>query len=363
MKIGILTFHHTTNYGATLQAYALWKIIKHQGHEVEIIDYRPDKAVKLYLKEIQPIKINRRHKRLDFNSRALGNLVKSWKMRNFLVSQMKLSPKKYSTGEALKKFDFDYDLVICGSDQVWSLDSFRGFDPSFYLDFIDDQANCRKISYAASFGKTKELGKYKEVICKLISRFDVISVRETNSIQLLQQECNQQAEKVLDPTFLIEYSEILSFPQVEEKYILIYAASMTLEQQNFVRSIAKQKKMKIISVGFPSKIADKNLIGVSPEEWLGYFSKASYIVTHLYHGTIFAIIFKKNFTVFASEARSDKIKDLLENIGLENRLLSEAELDSVQDYFLPIDYTDVYERLSTEVDKSKAYLFKAINGR
>jgi hypothetical protein len=40
MKVAILTFHHTANYGATLQAYALWKTIKSQAHNVEFIDYR-----------------------------------------------------------------------------------------------------------------------------------------------------------------------------------------------------------------------------------------------------------------------------------------------------------------------------------
>lgn len=276
---------------------------------------------------------------------------------------MKLSPKKYSYEADLKKFDFDYDLVICGSDQIWSLNSFRGFDPSFYLDFIDDQTKCCKISYAASFGNTNDLGQNKEVICKLISRLDAISVRDSNSLRLIQQECNQQAERVLDPTFLIEYKELLSVPDVKERYILIYAAVMTTKQENFVLSIAKQENIKIISVGFPSKIAHRNLIDVSPEEWLGYFSKASYIVTQLYHGTIFAIIFKKNFTVFASESRNNKIKDLLNNIGLENRLLSEEELDSIQNYYCEIDYIGVDERLGAEISKSKAYLFKIITGK
>ena len=41
MKIGILTFHWATNYGAILQAYALQEHLKHLGHDVFIIDYKP----------------------------------------------------------------------------------------------------------------------------------------------------------------------------------------------------------------------------------------------------------------------------------------------------------------------------------
>lgn len=40
-KIGILTFHKSINYGSVLQAFALSKLLKRKGYEVEIIDYEP----------------------------------------------------------------------------------------------------------------------------------------------------------------------------------------------------------------------------------------------------------------------------------------------------------------------------------
>ena len=41
MKIGILTFHWATNYGAVLQSYALQEYLSAHGHEVCIINYKP----------------------------------------------------------------------------------------------------------------------------------------------------------------------------------------------------------------------------------------------------------------------------------------------------------------------------------
>ena len=41
MKIGILTFHWATNYGAILQCYALQTYLENLGHDVEVIDYKP----------------------------------------------------------------------------------------------------------------------------------------------------------------------------------------------------------------------------------------------------------------------------------------------------------------------------------
>lgn len=44
MKIGILTFHHSRNYGAVLQAYGLKEVLCKLNHQVNVIDYR-NKAI------------------------------------------------------------------------------------------------------------------------------------------------------------------------------------------------------------------------------------------------------------------------------------------------------------------------------
>ena len=41
IKIGILTFHFTNNYGGLLQAYSLRKFLINNGHIVEFINYVP----------------------------------------------------------------------------------------------------------------------------------------------------------------------------------------------------------------------------------------------------------------------------------------------------------------------------------
>ena len=41
-KVGIITFHRTTNFGSLLQTYGLYKKIELLGKTPEIIDYRCD---------------------------------------------------------------------------------------------------------------------------------------------------------------------------------------------------------------------------------------------------------------------------------------------------------------------------------
>ena len=42
MNIKTITCHDVYNYGASLQAFALQTFLEKDGHNVEIIDYKPD---------------------------------------------------------------------------------------------------------------------------------------------------------------------------------------------------------------------------------------------------------------------------------------------------------------------------------
>lgn len=356
MKIGIITFHHIDNYGATLQAYALWTFIKNQGHDVEIIDYRPYKAIRYYTKGFNPITKNFR-----INLKAFTNILRSWKMRRFLLSHLKLSHKKFYFQKALKQVSTKYDIVICGSDQIWCFDSFRGFNPAFFLDFVNNKTT-RKISYAASFGNTECLGNYRDEVYKLLSQFQTILVRDSNSLEIIKKECNQEAKKVLDPTFLIQYDKLNQAPKLKDKYLLIYNQALLKQSEiDFIKSVVKLQNLKIVAVGKYNNLAEINVETASIKEWIGLYSQASYIVTNTYHGTIFSIIFRKPFNVFVASNKLNKLNDLLSDLGLENRVFSdELKPQLVNEKIFYIDYDSVFRILNMKIIESRKYLLGAI---
>ena len=54
-KVGIITIHNSPNYGASLQAYALYKYIETRGYDCELIDlYRPYQNEYVPSKRFQP---------------------------------------------------------------------------------------------------------------------------------------------------------------------------------------------------------------------------------------------------------------------------------------------------------------------
>lgn len=365
MKIGILTFHHVDNYGATLQACALWSFLNSQGYDVEIIDYRPLKIAWMYFRALLPIKrvksSTSQTKKIRINEKSLIYISRYWKMRRFLLSHVKLSNKKFYDKKGLKYYQDKYDVVICGSDQIWCIDSFRGYNSSFFLDFVSNKTT-RRISYAASFGNTTKLGPYQKEIYTLINQFQTILVRDSNSLEIIANECNKKAIKVLDPTFLIKYDTLKTPPRITNKYLLLYVqADIQPEEEEFIKFLAEQQNLTIVSVGRDEPLAQINLETASPKEWIGLHSEASYIVTNTFHGTVFSIIFHKPFTVFLPSDKSNKVRDLLNDFGLTNRIFSEKlkpELFSKE--IFDIDYESVSTILESKIMESKKYLIEAI---
>ena len=71
MKIGLITLHYNTNYGAVLQTYYTQEYFKSLGHDIEIIDYRSPAVLFFYFKH------------LFYNKRPLSGLIKFLKFTFF----------------------------------------------------------------------------------------------------------------------------------------------------------------------------------------------------------------------------------------------------------------------------------------
>lgn len=340
MKVGIITYHHTTNYGATLQAFALGQYIKKLGHEIEYIDYRPIKAVITYFKS------------LYLNTSALDNYIKNKKMTQFVRKEMNLSKKAIYINNKSDSLFRGYDIVICGSDEIWNIESFRGFDSTY---FIDGGNVPVKSSYAASVGYINSFGNNIEKIRQYLHEFKNISVRDNNTLQILQKECGLNAVKVLDPTFLGEYEKFTKNP-IKQKYILIYGI-LNENESGAIKKIADEEKISIVSIGYKNKIADTNLISASPYDFLNYIKYANYVFTNFYHGVLFSLIFQKQFYALKRKDKMNKVSDILEELNLTDRII-DMTLDSINNK--AISYEIVEEQINKRKKISEEYLWSVL---
>jgi len=365
-KIGMLTFHNPNNFGAMLQAYALQKLLKNKGYDVEIMDYRLPRIENF--KKLFYFKLYKNHSIYLFLRRTLSDIVffplnymRNKKFDEFMNRYMNLSEIKYKNYEDLKSRGQEYDIYIVGSDLVWNPEAACGVNPIYFLDFV---INAKKISYASSIGDSKISLENKIEYKKYINNLDYISVREKTAADLLQNITDKPIINVLDPTLLLskqEWNVISKKPKIKEKYILVYMVESTPNFIEIVNKISLKTGLKVVQFSrktiFNNEIKRAYISG--PLEFIGYIEEAEIIITNSFHGVVFSIINEKNFYTVPHSTRGSRMVDLLNILGINDRIIYKP--GDITDLPCEIDYNIVNTQLEQQKKYSFEYLEKSIN--
>lgn len=357
MKIGILTFHSAHNYGAMLQCYALQEVLKHMGHDVEVIDYRPDYRLRPHqvfdIHRFKPLPIIKQiaFKIITLKDRAIRNR----KFENFMRNYLALSDRV-----AKNLIPDSYDIYVMGSDQIWNPKITQGFDPVFFGCFGFPKAKRIYISYAASMEQLELNDDEKEFCHKALNNFDAISVREKVLANLLQPLTSKKVEIVLDPTLLLDtqnWEEIAKLPKIKEKYVLVYQIRVKKNIVQIANEIARQINAIVIQVTVSPYHNRRKLQHESPTQFLGLMQHAACVVTTSFHGTAFSVIFNRPFYyVELGDGCDSRAKSLLSDIGLANRITQVNDSPT----FTSIDYDIVNDTLVELKMKSLEFLRRSI---
>ena len=310
-RVGVLTFHYSNSYGAALQAYGLCKAIEGMGHSVEMIDYRPLPARRAYGRwPRHPL-------------RFIPSVVTRYRFSQFRRRYLPLSPHVYLTAGDLRRDTPQIDRVVCGSDQIWNVASFRGFDPVFFADF--PASDVQRISYAATFGFAEDFGEYRSDVQRLLSRFDCLSVRDHKSRRLVHDLTGRWAEHVLDPSFLAHYDTITPPRVYSRSYILVYCLKVT-RGDFYVRAIqrlSERLRTPVVCVDRLIPLRGCRYVRTAgPLQWLSLIRHADYVCTSSFHGICFSLINKKQFVAFPVKQGNSRLEDILQMTGLSHRRLS-----------------------------------------
>lgn len=343
-RAGILTFHHANNYGAVLQAYGLLKAIKALGHEVQVIDYRP-LAARQYYEGPLPRRPRQFFRELRFRRRFDA----------FRRQHLNLT-RTYLTREDLERTPPELDHIVCGSDQVWNVSatSYRGYDPAFFLGFLEGDEP-RRISYAATFGGTEmsDFGDNKAAICSHLSSFHHLSVRDRKSRSMLHELIQRDAEHVLDPCFLTDYRSITPPRLIKSPYLLAYCFRSTPASNDTVQRVSRKLGIPIISI--KAYFDGATLVHPGPLQWLSLMQHAQFVCTDSFHGTCFSIINQKEFMVLPFEGNMSRMEDILETVGLSSRIVrNTGDIDNLLGE--RIDFDGVSHRVHEMRNRSLQFL-------
>jgi len=355
MKICVLTQPLGPNYGGILQAFALQKVLKDMGHDVTTLRWLPlsprnpiktlRRFLAKYLKGNKDIVYFNYEKQLHYTFREQDRFIDE-----HLDCTSAAAPLK--TGDMAS-----FDAYIVGSDQVWR-PMYSPYIPNFYLDFLGD-APAKRIAYAASFGvdvwETDE--KTTGIIRPLAQKFDAISVREESGIRLCKQFLGVQAQVMPDPTLLLQADDYLPLCALQQPkeggYIAAYILDRSDEKQQFLHRVSAEIGLPVRFVGRMDWVNGAD----SLESWIEGLAGASYVITDSFHGTVFSLLFGKNFLSLANSSRgASRFKSLLAVFGLENRLLENSLLETSVTSIPRIDYEAVKERLNALRQEGLSFL-------
>ena len=351
-KIGILTYQDTSNFGATLQAFALCKYLLLKGNDAQIIDYKSvsidkrENPQKLFLELKNSFSLkNKIFCLLTYKKRVnkYRNL-KSFIRKNASLSQTVLRAD-------LKKIESEYDYFLVGSDMVWNFEINQN-DFSYLLDFISKD-NC-KYSYASSIGE-EWMPESDNQICSLLNQFSKIGVRENQAKIILDSKINKDVKVVCDPTMLLtpeQWSKYIETP-CYKNYVLVYFDD---EHSNCLKNAiqyGKKNNLKVLYISLSFK-KNQGYIPVFPktiEEFLGLISESKAVFTASYHGMLFSIYFRRNLFWYG-RSQSSRMNFLSEKLGLNIRKGTEVDFENISE----IDYDSTFVEMSDFREESERYL-------
>lgn len=366
MRIGILTFHSAHNYGAVLQAYALKSVLKklYKDIDVNIIDYRNQAIDRKYKFKQELIigkkdvlfpwrwkKIKERRDNIDYSQESWE---KQWNNFEEFINAELLNREN-------NKNDFNnYDIIIFGSDQIWEKKATNGLDQVYFGGF---QFAGQKISYAASMTGEVIEKEDEAFFKKYLLDFQALSVREQSIADSLACLLKKNVKVVLDPTLLLEksdYNNIIdyNFVPCKKNYILAYYVSENQEMSLYVNKLAKKNNLEVVEIHYydlPDLNKENQYSDLGPRQFLKCYAEASFVVTNSFHGTVFSIIFEKQFYCYYHN--NNRVESLLKmfNIQDANRM-KDGSLE-IKKY---IDYKVVSDRKNQLKEESINFLKNSI---
>lgn len=357
IKIGIMTFSNSYNYGAALQAYALKTVIDELGYEASIIDYTIKSDFSQYDPAIfssglifAPVKIK------DY----FKNVKRKKAFSAFRERYFNLSDKQYFDSDELTELNEMYDAFVVGSDQVWNVNITHKIPEDFLLSFVSDTKI--KIAYAPSIGNGEDIFLEKRnIFSDRLSRFDFISCREESGADLIGKITGQSIPVVLDPTLLLEPEKYIALDSEYEgrkdKYIFVYTFGKI--RKDYILKLAKEKQLKIkyFSNFFHPGLCEK-ISHSGPSEFINLIRNAEYVITNSFHGTVFSVLMRKRFCVYNLFKDSIRIPNILNKVGLMERIYKPGfNIDAA------INYDEVMRKLEYERIDSIEFLKSALENK
>ena len=345
-KAGIITHYNVHNHGAHLQLFALIQELKKLGYNAQALQFQKnydfmvgEAAGKKYNISLRSIPTYLKYTVQNGVDRTAYNIKKREILSDFR--------KKHDVVGAYYSEATDIDLVVIGSDEIFSIEA--GPNPWYYGIGVP----CKnQVSYAASFGPTtlEMINEHNmdAMVAAGINNIKAITVRDQNSADIVKHFSGKNVPIVCDPVLLHDFSRLFSKEKVErfrqahpEKYCIVYSYDYNMNDDATVSAIRKyavKRGLKVYSLGYFHKWCDENP-NVSPLELFLWFRCADMVFTDTFHGSVISLSTEAQF-ISLIRNNQNKLAFLLKQYGVSERIVNDfAKIEEKANS--PIDYTIV----------------------
>ena len=334
MKIGILTFHYSSNQGSIMQAFCSYNLIREAfpDAQVEIINLVPatrELNEILFLKKRFPI-IN------------INKLLRYVRLRAFTRKHMALSKRSYADRlEKQVKFinKQNYDVVLTGSDTIWFYSKWLRYQiPTIY--FLPSNIRAKKIALAASVDPLNNPEVYlqkKEELKSIFQSYDSITIRDATTDGLLNDLGCEDHQLIADPSLLYRFEDKLDLKRSNDKPIRPRRKiGLGIADKKLTRGIIKILNgigdFEIFDFFAPMPVGYDHFV-----DELNLYHTFDVFIGDRFHRTIFSLKLSNALTLYIENPSYNKLsnskgRDLLSRMGLQQYVLvcSGGELDALE---------------------------------
>ncbi len=331
----VVGYYSGWNYGSSMTYYGLYKTIKDLGYSCFMVQ-NPENAANNW--KPLPIKIFRE------NPYDLNDLAETFQNVDDMRCVNNLA-----------------DKFIVGSDQVFMKYMYEPMGAYTTLDWVLDSKE--KYGFACSFGYKEFVGddKLRAKMGYFLKKFDAISTREYDGVNILKDNFDIDGICTLDPVFLLddnEYNKLAdkSTVQTPENYLFAYILDKSEEKHQIISKIANLNNLEVKFAYNPFPELQKDSLEIYTEDWLKYYRDAKFVVTDSFHGLCMALKFKKQFLFFMNEFRgASRFETLVKDFDIGNRIIS--SIDEVEEKLKSvIDYSILDIKMQKRLDESMDFL-------
>lgn len=370
MKVTVITLQNVRNYGSVLQALATQQVFRNMGVEVDFINYNKNGKLSYWDRTKSFTDGKSLVAKIIYPFILMPSFIKEDKVfKAFLKKHLNQQGKEYACMDDFKDFPITSDVYCTGSDQTWNSGWNNGILPELFLKFVPD--NVKKISYAASIGKSKLDDWEVEETKALLSRYQYISVREASAKDIIEKQLGlPAATHVLDPTLQAtkEFWQSMlgdSYKQKYErgKYVLIYQLNTNPMFDQYAKEFARRKGWKLVRFcirHYQGLRCGKAELIPRVEDFVGLIANAGCVITDSFHATAFSCNMNTPMICIYPNDYSSRLASLLDLVGLKHRHLTDYNDFSFVEN-TAVDFSHVNEVLERERKIGYDFLKKALD--